>query len=155
MKRLIIALAILILMLSLSSCVSNHYLVEVQYINANTGKLETIDVPMSQYHYDNTNVGDSLEVTIKTIILGIRVPITDRTSSGGLALAEVAPIMIPLLALFFTVLPALNDNKQKGWLLKVIIPLTITFGIAIFFISTTAPEFTVIGQVIDKTSGVW
>jgi len=147
----LILLPLLLIILLATSCVSTYsqYLLTVEYNNPNSEAIERINIPVSQYSYENRDVGENYEVTIKTVILGIRVPVTDQGSSSNLALLDTMSTVFPLMLLLGAILyPILN--KRKGFL-DFAIPIIIAIGASVFLISTTAPDFSTVGTIVDKT----
>lgn len=152
MKYYLVLVAVGILML-VGGCMgtTSQYLLTSEYTNANTGQVERIDIPVSQYVYEQTGVGDNFQTTVHTAIFGMRVPITDHTKSAYLELLDTVPLVgfcifaSPLIAVIYQ---ALKKGKFPGIVLFFAI---LMLAIGIFIISTTAPEFTTMGTIIDKT----
>ena len=151
--RILAAIVLLTLILLSVGCagVSSQYLLYTEYVSPNTGRVEVVEVPVSQYVYEQTNVGDTSTVTIHTTILGLKVPITRETSTSMIAILDTIPsvfgpllIAIPLGYLVFSLL------KRRS-LITPLVMLVVGVGVSGFMYSTLYPEFTTLGIVVDKT----
>lgn len=134
----------------LSSCTYSQYILRLQYINPNNQETEVIDVPVSQYSYDNTDVGDFYSVDVKTSILGSKVPVTTETSTTGLQMTDILPLIIAAISIYLGA-GALFSNKPRKEITVSIILSLITMMFAVGLMATNQPEFTATGTIIDKT----
>lgn len=141
-----------ILILFLSGCTTtSQYLLTAQYDNPDSGREEIITIPVSQYIYDTTNVGDSLDISIRTVVFGIRIPITRQTNLTMLSLLDaITPmcIAIPGIMLAYSIWCFIKKDKYR-W--GTIIGSLVTTSFYLYAISLQYPEFSTIGVIIDKT----
>ncbi len=149
----ILLLLLFILALSLSGCATTQYVLTGQYTNPNTGDAEQIDIPVSQYEYDNIDVTDEYQLKIHTIILGIRYPITKHTNTTSFAFGDSLPIIIMAIPFYCLISTLVSKERKDKWEYTLIV---LTFSmLSVALASTTAPDFDVIATIVDKTSGVY
>jgi len=150
MKRLLLLAGICVLLLFSGCGVSSQYILTSEYINPNTNQVERIDIPVSQYVYDQTDVGVKYDVAVKTLIMGIRVPVTEQGNSR-VALAETIPIMILVvpLGMFCWAIYQAIENRPKWW--RQFMVSVGMLGAALLILSTNVPDFLATGIIVDKT----
>ena len=136
--------------------VSSAYILTMEYTNPKTSNVETIDIPVSQYGYEQAKVGDDYNVPIHTVVLGVRIPMTRSTSSAAGYVSYIVSLMI-ILALLVTIFLVWKEdslNRQNTVMSKTISTLIIlVIGVG-FFLACIAPlqsDFTATGHIIDKT----
>ena len=150
--RILVGLVIILGGLFFTGCsISSEYILTMEYTNPNTNTIERTDIPVSQYEYNKTNVGDPYEVKIKTAVMGVRIPLTKSLSSTRISLIDMMPIVLILVALFFVGKSIYGRLKgTEGWISSFIFPL-IVMGVVYIMISTIKPDFVAVGHIIDKT----
>ena len=120
MKILLVAIGLIGILLLASSCVSSAYILTNQYINPNSKLTEQITIPVSQYVYDNTKVGDNFQVTVHTMFLGVKVSITD-IPNPSIAIADTTPIFMMALSIAYIAFAIykvfISQNKWKWYTL--------------------------------------
>ena len=146
---LIGALLLLLLLLGVGCASSSAYLLTAEYYNPNVDKVERTQVGVSQYVYEGTDVGDEYSFSIKTSLLGIRFQVTEYSPTGQLAFLDILPIVFPIVIIVGSLLwPILVGRGTKT---EHVITGVIGVMLAVFIVSTTAPEFATIGTIVDKT----
>lgn len=151
MSKVLLLVGICVLLLLGGCGVSSQYILTSEYTNPNTGGTERIDIPVSQYTYEQTDVGDNYGVTIKTLVLGVRIPITDRTSSSRIALIETIPsVMIMVILVPLGWVAYQTYKKRTKWWSLIVMAVGALGGLWLC-LSGIAPEFTTTGIIIDKT----
>jgi len=152
MRRSIVGLSLVfgLFVLLLCACsFSSEYLLEMQYTNPKTGTSQTIDIPVSQYEYEKTNVGSEYSVVIHTAPLGIPIPVTKGTSTTRLAMLDLMPVIVVCVAGISTYKVFTASNR--GELIQFVVAALFAIAFGAYLYTTMQPEFTATGTIIDKT----
>jgi len=152
-KQLAILLLVILAIILLSGCATTQYILTGQYTNPNTEDIENVNIYVSQHEYDNMDVGAKLQVKIHTVMLGIRVPITQHTNTGNLGMIDLLPLIVMAVPFYFLVTSIFKPHSKDRS--KYIIGSLILCVLSVLIASTTAPDFNAIATIIDKTSGVY
>jgi len=153
MKRnIVLGVTLTILTIVLVGCGGSRsqHILTSEYLNPTTNKVERIEIPVSKNTYENSNVGDSLPLTIHTLLLGIRVAIMPSTPISSIALADTMPAALWLIAFYpfgVFLVSLIGKRKPKYDLLILSLIGVLIIGL---LMSTLQPDFITISTIIDK-----
>lgn len=149
MKQKIIIISILsALFLFLGCSVSSAYILTMEYTNPKTNRIQTIDIPVSQYEYNKTDVGASYEATIHTGPMGITIPVSNNTITRA-SMADMMPVIV-LIAGFILTIYGIHKAKNIGDYIGILFVFVFTIGFYLLMTLPMQPEYTVIGTIINK-----
>jgi hypothetical protein len=144
---------ILLFIILLTGCyggISSQYLLTMDYTNPKTDKIATINIPVSQYEYEQIAVGTPYTATIHTSLMGVTIPVNKQISLTGAYMAEQMPAIGFVLLVFMTIYMS-YAAKSLGSIIRLLIFVVVVLGVILLMISPMQPEFTTTGTIIDKT----
>ncbi len=144
--ELITLLLVLLSTMFFSSCVSSSYVLTGQYYNPNTKQEAQIDIPVTQYKYDNIKVGGTYDLKVRTTVLGITVP---SSNNPKLLMMDSFPLILTAFGIGFLILVTIQGIKNKKDIYTVIFPIIIIV-IGIFLLSTIKSEFSTTVTIVNK-----
>ena len=151
MKRCVLLFVFVFFLFLFAGCASySQYVLTSEYVNPQTGQVEQIGIPVSQYQYEQTSVGEDYTVKIRTAILGVRVPITNQTMMSSIALLDTLPIALLFFACGFLLYSIYGFAQKRSGFFGIVFSVAI-LGAVLLVNSTASPEFTVTSTIIDKT----
>jgi hypothetical protein len=149
MRKFFVLFILAFVLFAIIGCtISSQYLLTGEYINPKTNIIEHIEIPVSQYEYDKTNVGDTYEVRMHTILFGFKIPLNDSNPPASIAMIDMLPIVALCLVIGFTIY-MIYKQDFISW--GNIITFILSLGFIAFLVLTTQPDFTVTSTIIDKT----
>jgi hypothetical protein len=150
MMKLLGLILVLCSMLFLVGCtVSSQYIVTEEYTNPRTGGIEQIDIPVSQYQYEQIDVGDSYSIRVHPVVFGLTVPVVDGNGMG-IAMLDVLPIIFISVGLVIAMWKIPHWQKRRDFI-GAIVMVVIVLGVGALMVLTRYPEFTADGIIVDKT----